>query len=130
MARWLPTIAVVIAVIALGVALFRPPETPSVDYADLEAVQAAVQADVDAATATQRDLADRIDALERSASAEPAVDVVTELETVKRDVGDLSAGLENACSAIGALSSRIDDIQSFGLTPGGATAPRPIGSGC
>jgi chromosome segregation ATPase len=107
LARWLPTIAVVIAILALGLAAFRQPEAPPFDPTDLSAIQQ----DVNDAAAAADALTKRVDALERAATAAPAVDVETELSTVKGDVDDLASGLENACSAIRDLSSRISDLQ-------------------
>ena len=104
MARALPSIAVVLAVVAVMLALFRAP-APQVDPADL----ATIQQDVDGAIETLNTLSERVGRLERAAPT-PGADLSAEVDAVRGDVDDLAAGLENACGAIRDLSSRIDDL--------------------
>lgn len=125
MARWLPTVAVVLAIIALATAVFRQPEAPPIDATDL----AAIQQDLDAASVVADGLSDRVEALERAAATAPDIDVATEIGTVKSDVDDLATGLANACMAIRELSKRISDVQDS--IDGSSLPPPPsIGGRC
>jgi seryl-tRNA synthetase len=126
MTRWLPIIAVVLAVVALGVAVLRQPEV-SIGPDEL----AAVQRDVDAANAVADALAARLHALERTAATEPAVDVQAKVDALAQDVDNLAAGVENACSAIDTLAARIDDVMSAlnGSTQQSVPIPPSFGGG-
>jgi hypothetical protein len=124
MARWLPTGALVLAFIALGVAVFRQPDAPPIDSADLAAIEENVQLVNGAVDA----LSERVDILERAATA-GIPGATAELEAVQDAVENLSAGLENACDAIATLSNRIDDVAS---RTDGSSIPLPpsLGGSC
>lgn len=108
-ARALPAVAVVLAALALAVAALRPGPAPF-PRAELDTLSS----NVAALGVTTREISDRLDAIERSASASPSVDLEARFRDLAASVDDLAAGVEDVCEAVGRMSSRIDDLEAGG----------------